>query len=140
LREAAHILAEGFDAEGLLHGAAVPYGRGDGLVTLGAFDDPDGLTASVAEAAQESGVTACLDLMAVSTRADAEPGANAARAERLTPSERFLAQIPATVCLQLLAESFARQRGTDPDTVITGAWTRDALWSAGAPTTGEQPR
>jgi len=35
VREAAQILADGFDPEALLHGAAVPYGPGDGLSPWG---------------------------------------------------------------------------------------------------------
>ena len=45
----------------------------------------------------------------------------------------LLAQLPMTVHLQLLAERFARLRGQDPDTVITGAWADPDLWRIGMP-------
>jgi glucosamine--fructose-6-phosphate aminotransferase (isomerizing) len=45
----------------------------------------------------------------------------------------LLAQLPMTVHLQLLAERFARLRGQDPDTVITGAWADPDLWQIGMP-------
>jgi glutamine---fructose-6-phosphate transaminase (isomerizing) len=115
LREGARMLCEGFDAERLLHGAAVPYGPADGLLLLQPNADPDGLLAAVgsAAAAQEIPVATI-----------SEAGA---------PGDPFLAQFPLTARLQCLAARFAGLRGTDPDTVITGAWAEPALWALGAP-------
>ena len=76
--------------------------------------DPDGLTGAVADAARAEG-------MAVAVLA-APPG--------LTP---LLAQIPMTVRLQRLAETFARLRHQNPDVAIVGAWDERALWTMGAP-------
>src|SRR5215472_11554210 len=90
IREAARMLAEGFDTDRLLHGGAV------------------------ADAARVEG-------MAVTVLA-APPG--------LAP---LLAQIPMTVRLQLLAETFAMLRHQNPDVAITGAWDDPALWAMGAP-------
>ena len=115
LREGARMLAEGFDAEALLHGAAVPYGPADGLVLVAPGADPDGLVAAVGAAAAAAGIP-------VSELAEPAP-----------PANDFLAQIPLTVRLQSLAARFARLRGTDPDTVITGAWSERSLWAIGAP-------
>jgi glutamine---fructose-6-phosphate transaminase (isomerizing) len=112
LREAARLAAEGYDAEYLLHGSAVPLGRRDGLLLVGS--DEDGLLTALGEAAQAEGV-------AVGRIGGAEPG------------DELMAQIPLTVHLQLLALRRAEAGGHDPDTVITGAWAADALWSAGAP-------
>lgn len=120
LRESAHVLAQGFDCEQLLHGFAVPYGPGDTLVALQPQADPDGLTAALLEAARAEGIT-------THTLADADLAGGAAGV--------FLAQIPLTVRLQLLAARIVAAKGTDPDTVITGAWADQALWSAGAPAT-----
>ena len=115
IREGARILCEGFDPERLLHGAAVPYTSADTLLVLQPAADPDGLTAAVAEAARREGIQ-------VSTLA--EPPAE-------LPD--LLAQIPMTVRLQLLAMRFARMRGQNADTAITGAWTDSSLWRLGAP-------
>jgi glucosamine--fructose-6-phosphate aminotransferase (isomerizing) len=114
IREAARMLAEGFDTDRLLHGGAVPYTAADGLVVLEPAADPDGLTGAVADAARAEG-------MAVTVLA-APPG--------LAP---LLAQIPMTVRLQLVAETFARLRHQNPDVAIVGAWDQPALWAMGAP-------
>ncbi len=45
----------------------------------------------------------------------------------------MLAQLPMTVHLQLMAERFARLRGQDPDTVISGAWADPELWQIAMP-------
>jgi hypothetical protein len=45
----------------------------------------------------------------------------------------YLAQIPMTVRLQLLAAQLSEAKGTDPDRAITGGWAEARLWSAGAP-------
>jgi len=117
IREAARMLAEGFDTDRLLHGGAVPITAADGLVVLEPGADPDGLTGAVADAARAEGVP-----VAVLAAPDAS----------LTP---LLAQIPMTVRLQLLAEYFARLRHQDPDAAITGAWNEPALWRMGSPET-----
>jgi glutamine---fructose-6-phosphate transaminase (isomerizing) len=112
LREAARLTAEGYDAEYLLHGSAVPLHARDGLLLLGR--DEDGLLDAMGHAAAAEGI-------AVGRLDQAEPG------------DELLAQIPLTVRLQLLALHRAEAGGHDPDTVITGAWDADALWNAGAP-------
>lgn len=115
IREGARMLAEGFDAERLLHGAAVPYGPADGLVALQPDADPDGLVAAVTDAAAQEGIP---------TTTLAEPASDDCA---------FLAQIPMTVRLQLLASRFAGLRRTNPDVAITGAWADQPLWELGAP-------
>jgi glutamine---fructose-6-phosphate transaminase (isomerizing) len=112
LREAARLAAEGYDAEYLLHGSAVPLGRRDGLLLVG--PDEDGLLTGLGEAAEAEGV-------AVGRIGGAQPG------------DELMSQIPLTVRLQLLALRRAEEGGHDPDTVITGAWAAEALWSVGAP-------
>jgi glucosamine--fructose-6-phosphate aminotransferase (isomerizing) len=112
LREAARLAAEGYDAEYLLHGSAVPLGRRDGLLLVG--PDEDGLLTGLAEAAEAQGV-------AVGRIDGAEPG------------DELMSQIPLTVRLQLLALRRAEEGGHDPDTVITGGWAADALWRTGSP-------
>jgi glutamine---fructose-6-phosphate transaminase (isomerizing) len=120
LREGARMLCEGFDAERLLHGFAVPYGPADGLVLVDPDGDPDGLPAALGRAAEQQGI-------AVS----AIPGEGDEQAPR-APND-VLAQIPLTVRLQCLAARFARLRGTDPDVAITGAWAEPSLWAIGGP-------
>jgi glucosamine--fructose-6-phosphate aminotransferase (isomerizing) len=112
LREAARHAAEGYDAEYLLHGSAVPLGDRDCLLLVGS--DEDGLLSELARAAKAEGVAV-------------------ARLDQLEPGDELMAQIPLTVRLQLLALTRAEAGGHDPDTVITGAWAAEALWSAGAP-------
>jgi glutamine---fructose-6-phosphate transaminase (isomerizing) len=113
VREAARQLAEGHDAEYLLHGTAVPLGPQDRLLALTTPDD-DGFVRGVAAAAAAEGVP-------VSSLA--EPA----------PLPVVLAQIPLTARLQMLALRFAIERGQDPDKVIVGHWDDPALWSVGAP-------
>jgi glucosamine--fructose-6-phosphate aminotransferase (isomerizing) len=113
IREGARSLAEGYDAEYLLHGSAVPLDGRDGLVALGP-PDPAGLVEAVALAAEAEGLGV--------TRL--------AEAANLPP---LLAQIPLTVRLQLLALRIAVERGQDPDTVIVGAWADPSTWAIGAP-------
>ena len=115
VREAARMLAEGFDAERFLHGNAVPFTAADGVLLLQPEADPDGLTAAVGEAAARERIP-------VSMLSLPDSG--------LSP---LLAQLPMTVHLQLMAERFARLRGQDPDTVITGAWADPDLWRIGMP-------
>jgi glutamine---fructose-6-phosphate transaminase (isomerizing) len=115
IREAAHVLCEGYDSENLLHGHAVPYGPEDTLVALQPGDDPDGLTAKLIDAGASV-------RMGVHTFVE-EP----------VPASVLLAQIPMTVRLQIVAASLAEQRGEDPDHAITGAWNDSELWVAGAP-------
>jgi glutamine---fructose-6-phosphate transaminase (isomerizing) len=114
LREAARRLAEGYDAEYLLHGSAVPLGNRDGLLILDPGRDEDGLLRELGAAARAEGVAV-------------------AELDQPEPADELMAQIPLTVRLQLLALRRAEAGGHDPDTVITGAWAADALWSAGAP-------
>ncbi len=119
IREAARMLAAGFDSERLLHGEAVPLTAADGLVLLEPEADPDGLTAALGAAAQQEGIP-----VTVLTAAPAPP---------LPP---LLAQIPMTVRLQLVAQRFAVLRRQNPDAAITGAWDEPALWRIGLPDTG----
>jgi glutamine---fructose-6-phosphate transaminase (isomerizing) len=114
LREAARLPAEGYEAEYLLHGSAVPLDDRDLLLLLQPDGDPDGLVAGVGEAARAAGVATA----ELTDGADLHP---------------LLAQIPLTVPLQLLADRLAAEGGHDPDTVITGPWRDDDLWSRGRP-------
>jgi glutamine---fructose-6-phosphate transaminase (isomerizing) len=110
LREAARLPAEGFDAEYLLHGNAVPLTADDALIVLGS--DPDGFLARLAKAGREEG----LEVTVLEQAGD-----------------ELLAQIPLTAHLQLLALRRAEAGGHDPDTVITGPWADEKLWATGAP-------
>jgi glucosamine--fructose-6-phosphate aminotransferase (isomerizing) len=114
VREASRTPAEGFDAEFLLHGSAVPLTAQDHLVALTTPDD-DGLIEGVARAAESEGIGV--------TRV-AEPA----------PLPVVLAQIPYVARLQLVALRFAESKGQDPDKVIVGHWDDPALWSIGSPT------
>jgi glucosamine--fructose-6-phosphate aminotransferase (isomerizing) len=116
IREAARMLAEGFDTDRLLHGGAVPYTAADGLVLLEPGADPDGLTGALGAAAQAEAIPVSV--------------LETAGTERLPP---LLAQIPMTVRLQVLAERCARLRHQDPDAAIVGAWDEPALWQLGSP-------
>ncbi len=115
VREAARQLAEGYDAEYLLHGTAVPLTSQDRLVALTTSDE-DGFVEALARAAEGEGVP---------TSRLAEPA----------PLPPLLAQIPFAVRLQVLALRFALERGQDPDKVIVGQWDNPALWSIGTPGT-----
>jgi len=114
IREGSRVLAEGYDAEYLLHGSAVPLRPTDRVLAIMPPVDPDGL------------------LRAVVTAAEAEriPTSTISDPSDLPP---LLAQIPLTVRLQLLASRYAREGGQDPDVVITGAWADQGLWTIGAP-------
>jgi glutamine---fructose-6-phosphate transaminase (isomerizing) len=112
LREAARLLAEGYDAEYLLHGTAVPLDERDALVILQPGADEDGFLTELGRAARTEGI---------------------AVAELDEPGDELMAQIPLTVRLQLLALRRAEAGGHDPDTVITGGWAAELLWNAGAP-------
>jgi glutamine---fructose-6-phosphate transaminase (isomerizing) len=114
VREASRTLAEGFDAEFLLHGTAVPLTAQDHLVALTTPDD-DGLIDGLARAAEHEGIGV--------TRV-AEPA----------PLPIALAQIPYAARLQLMALRFAEAKGQDPDKVIVGHWDDPGLWSIGSPT------
>jgi len=114
LREGARLLAEGYEAEYLLHGTAVPLGPGDALLAIQPVDDRFGMLDLLSAAGASEG----LEVRTVS-----EP-------EGLHP---VLAQIPLTVRLQKLASDLADARGFDPDKVIVGGWAGDRLWQAGAP-------
>ena len=108
LREAARLPAEGFDAEYLLHGNAVPLNDRDVLITLG----KDEFVERLAGVARSAGVpTVELD----------------------QPGDELMAQIPLTARLQLLALRRAEAAGQDPDTVILSPWDDEQLWETGAP-------
>jgi glucosamine--fructose-6-phosphate aminotransferase (isomerizing) len=96
-------------------GNAVPFTAADGVLLLQPEADPDGLTGAVGEAAAREGIP-------VSVLTLPSGGLSS-----------LVAQLPATVHLQLLAERFARLRGQDPDTVITGVWADPGLWQIGMP-------
>ncbi len=117
VRESAQILAEGFESESLLHGAAVPYGADDTLIGVAPAADADGLTAGLLAAGRSEGMT---------THALAGPAAAGPPADGTV----YLAQIPMTV---RLAAQLSEAKGTDPDRAITGGWAEARLWSAGAP-------
>jgi glucosamine--fructose-6-phosphate aminotransferase (isomerizing) len=109
LREAARLLAEGFESEYLLHGSAVPLDADDLLIAVDPGGDATGLTAGLLRAAAQEGLTvATLD-----PPADLHP---------------LLAQLPMTVRLQQLASRWADARHLDPDRVILGAWADTAFW------------
>jgi glutamine---fructose-6-phosphate transaminase (isomerizing) len=112
LREAARLPAEGYEAEYLLHGSAVPLRRGDVFLAIQPTSDPFSLLERVAAAAAIEG----LDVRTVH-----EP-------EGLHP---VLMQIPLTVRLQTLASALADAQGIDPDRVIRASWAEDRLWRAG---------
>jgi glucosamine--fructose-6-phosphate aminotransferase (isomerizing) len=114
LREAAHVLAEGYGSEHLLHGHAVPLERGDALLLVAPAADRDGLLGALAKAARAEG----LALASIDEAAIAHP---------------TLAQLPIIVRLQLLALAFSRARATNPDKVITGHWADEATWAVGRP-------
>lgn len=114
LREAARLTAEGYDAEFLLHGSAVPLGGDDALIVLGGGRDDEGFLPRLANAARAEGVPVC-------------------EVDQPAPADELLAQIPLTVRFQLLALRRAQAGGHDPDRVITGAWDDEALWATGAP-------
>lgn len=113
VREGARVLAEGYDAEYLLHGSAVPLDARDRVLAL-ATPDHDGFVEAVAGGAAAQGIPTNL------LTEDA-------------PLPPLLAQIPLTVRLQMLALRFAIEGGQDPDTVIVGAWADDGLWRVGRP-------
>ena len=75
IREAARMLAEGFDPDRLLHGGAVPYTAADGLLLLEPGADPDGLTAALGDAARAERVPVSV-LAAARRRAAAVAGAD----------------------------------------------------------------
>jgi len=108
LREAARLPAEGFDAEYLLHGNAVPLTPDDALISLGTGPFVERL----AGAAREAGLQV---------------------ADLTQNGDKLMAQIPLTVRLQLFALRRAEAGGQDPDKVITGPWDDEQLWATGAP-------
>lgn len=114
LREGARMLAEGYEAEMLLNGQAVPMRAGDALVLLAPQTDPDGLTAGLGHAAAEEGIA----VHAVDGNGAGNP---------------VLDQIAVVIRLQRLALGLARARDQDPDVVIDGAWAGERLWNIGSP-------
>lgn len=115
LREAARLLAEGYEAEYLLHGSAVPLDHRDHLVLLAPDTHGPGLLEAIGEAAEAAGV----GTTTVEQQAFLHP---------------VLDQIPLTARLQSLALRLAVEGGQDPDTVIVGRWRQPSLWRIGAPT------
>ncbi len=113
VREASRTLAEGNDAEYLLHGSAVPLTSQDEVLALTTPDD-DGFVEAVAKAAEAEGIPV-------------------ARLGEPAPLPGVLAQIPLAVRLQVLALRFALAKGQNPDKVIVGHWDDPELWSIGAP-------
>jgi glucosamine--fructose-6-phosphate aminotransferase (isomerizing) len=116
VREAAHVLGEGYDAEYLLHGSGAVLATADHIVAL-VTPDEDGLVDAVARAAEGSGV-------------------GVTRVAETAPLPPLLAQIPYAARLQVLALRLALAKGRNPDVVTTGAWADDALWAIGAPNQG----
>ena len=119
VREAARVLAEGYDAEFFLHGTAVPLTPQDHVLALTTPDD-DGLVEGVARAAEAEGI-------------------GVSRLPEPSPLPGVLAQIPLVARLHLLALRFATTRGQNPDTVITGHWDDPKLWSIGSPVAERPP-
>lgn len=113
VREAARFLSEGYDAEYLLHGGAVPLDRRDGLLTISP-PAHDGFLEALASAARAAGL-------------------GVSHLDEPAPLPSLLAQIPLTARLQLLALRIASERKQDPDKVITGAWADEGLWHIGSP-------
>lgn len=114
LREAAHVLAEGYGSEYLLHGCAVPLQRDDALLLISPAADRDGLLPAIGQAARAEGLlVASID----------EPSID----------NFVLAQLPIIVRLQLLALTFSRARRSDPDKAIAGHWADEAMWRIGRP-------
>ena len=113
-REAARLIAEGYDAEYLLHGSAVPLGADDHLVLLQPGEDADGLLSALGGVAEAEGIPTTT-------------------VEEDAPLHPLLAQVPLTVRLQLLALRLSRERAQDADVAITGAWAKDDLWAIGGP-------
>lgn len=114
LREASRLAAEGYDAEFLLHGSAVPLGAADALIVLGSGRDGDEFLGRLANAARAEGLE---------TR----------ELDQAQPQDELMAQIPLTARLQLLALRRAEAGGHDPDAVIIGHWEDEQLWATGAP-------
>jgi glucosamine--fructose-6-phosphate aminotransferase (isomerizing) len=109
LREAARLLAEGFESEYLLHGSAVPLDADDLLIAIDPAGDATGLTAGLLRAAAgEALAVASLD-----PPADLHP---------------LLGQLPMTVRLQVLASRWADSRHLDSDRVIFAGWADKKLW------------
>jgi glutamine---fructose-6-phosphate transaminase (isomerizing) len=117
LREAARVAAEGYDAEFLLHGSAVPLTGDDALIVLGSGRDGDDFLGQLANAARGEGLAVC-------------------EIDQPQPADELMAQIPLTARLQLLALRRAEAGGHNPDEVITGRWGDERLWATGAPAGG----
>ncbi|HEY8866427.1 MAG TPA: hypothetical protein VIM22_05795, partial [Solirubrobacteraceae bacterium] len=114
LREGARMLAEGYEAEMLLNGQAVPLRPGDALIGLAPASDADGLTAGLVAAARDEGIS----VHEVDDEGVGHP---------------VLDQVALVIRLQRLALGLARARDQDPDTVIEGAWAQASLWARGDP-------
>jgi glutamine---fructose-6-phosphate transaminase (isomerizing) len=113
VREAARLLAEGYDAEYFLHGNAVPLTPQDHVMALTSPDE-DRFVDGVARAAEGEGI-------------------GVTRLAETSGLPSLLAQIPLTVRLQQLASRYAVARGQNPDKVITGHWDDPGLWAVGSP-------
>jgi glucosamine--fructose-6-phosphate aminotransferase (isomerizing) len=114
LREAARVLAEGYEGEYLLHGGAVPLTAADGLLLLTPGQDPDGLLPRLGAAAAAAGL-------------------KVSELEEHITGCPLLDQIPLTTQLQVLAARAANVRRQNPDTVIVAPWDDAELWAAGGP-------
>jgi glucosamine--fructose-6-phosphate aminotransferase (isomerizing) len=112
LREASRVLAEGFEAEYLLHGSAVPLGSDDLLIAIDPAGDPSRLAPGLVRAAEQEEITVV-------------------RLDPPTDLHPLLAQLPMTARLQSLASRWAGLRGLDPDLVIVGGWAAEQLWGDG---------
>ena len=109
IREAARVLAEGYDVEYLLHGSAVPLDGRDRLVTL---EPPD-------RGVRPGGRRA-------PPRPKASPVTALGEPAPLPPSSRRSRSPSGSSSWR--SASPRSSEGQDPDTVITGAWADEALW------------
>jgi glutamine---fructose-6-phosphate transaminase (isomerizing) len=114
LREAARVLAEGYDSEYLLHGCAVPLNQDDAMLLLSPGVDRGGLLQALGEAARAEGLPV-------------------ATVEEPSIEHPILAQLPIIVRLQLLSLRYSETRSTDPDQAITGHWANETMWTIGRP-------
>ena len=84
LREGARFPAEGYEAEYLLHGTAVPLGPGDGLIAIQPSADRFGMLELLAEAAASEG----MQVTTIDRARGTPPGARADPADGSPPEAR----------------------------------------------------